>query len=109
MMTSSANVDGFVSTSIWRTNRVPNSGTPSVPVLQLICSVVTPILSVLENIFITSGSSIGMSFGLILLISWSILMTVGLLLVYILSFNKLFSIFIKLKCVVFILLFVTVV
>ena len=33
MRMSSAMVEGFVSSSIWRTNRVPNSGMPSVPVL----------------------------------------------------------------------------
>ena len=57
---NSAKVLGFVSSNIPRTNVVPISGTPKVPVLEKICSGVTPRTSVPAKIFMTSGSSIGM-------------------------------------------------
>ena len=42
ILTNSANVFGFVSSSMLRTNGVPNSGTPYDPVVERICSGVTP-------------------------------------------------------------------
>ena len=59
MRISSSIVVGCVSSSIWRTNFVPNSGTPYVPVLEPICSGVTPSACVPENSEITSGSVSG--------------------------------------------------
>ena len=61
MRSSSSIVVGFVSSSIPRTNDVPNSGTPNVPVRQPISSGVTPSALGDENRLRTSGSSSGTS------------------------------------------------
>ena len=59
ILINSANVVGFVSSTNLIVNGVPNSGIPSVPVLHIIWSVVTPKASVLVNIDIVSLSSKG--------------------------------------------------
>ena len=56
---SSPKVVGLVSSTNFIVNEVPNSGIPSVPVLHIICSLVTPKASVLVNILMVSLSSIG--------------------------------------------------
>ena len=54
-------VVGWVSSSMPRTKGVPNSGTPRVPVVQSISSVVTPRASGEEKRLITFLSSSGMN------------------------------------------------
>ena len=61
--TSSAKVVGLVSSSIWRTNFVPNSGTPKVPTLELISSSVTPKALVFKNRLMVASSPKGMVLG----------------------------------------------
>ena len=74
---NSEKVVGFVSSSIPLTNFVPNSGTPSVPVFDWICSGVTPKISGLEKRDITPGSSGGIVNGSTPDRSCSILIMVG--------------------------------
>ena len=66
---SSSKVLGFVSTSISRTNLVPNSGTPNVPTFEPISSGFTPSASVELNILIVSLSSSLIFVGFIPVIS----------------------------------------
>ena len=56
---NSPNVVGLVSSTNFIVNGVPNSGTPKVPVLHIICSLVTPNGSGPKNIAIVSLSSSG--------------------------------------------------
>ena len=59
ILINSAKVLGLVSSTIPIVNGVPNSGIPSVPVLHIICSLVTPNALVDVNILIVSLSSNG--------------------------------------------------
>ena len=98
---NSAKVLGFVSETMPRTKPVPNSGTPSVPVSEFICSGVTPSTSVPLNICITFSSTGGISIGSIPLKSCNIRIMVGSSWPRISSFKTLASIEWKSKCVVF--------
>ena len=60
----SANVFGFVSNSMPRTNFVPNSGIPKVPVSQPISSAVTPNASGDSKRDMVAGSPRGTVWGL---------------------------------------------
>jgi hypothetical protein len=77
MRTSSENVRGCVSTSICRTNAVPNSGSPRVPVLQRISCSVTPSASGDVNSESVCGSLRLTSRGSMPVVSCSIRMIVG--------------------------------
>ena len=59
ILTSSPNVVGLVSSTNLIVNGVPNSGIPNVPVLHIICSLVTPSASVDVKIDIVALSSRG--------------------------------------------------
>ena len=98
--TSSENVVGLVSSNIWRTKPVPNSGTPNVPVLHKISSSVTPKEAGLLNICIVSLSSTGIVLGSIPDKSCNIRIIVGSSCPSISSFNTLSWIEWKSKCVV---------
>ena len=98
--TSSEKVVGFVSSNICRTNPVPNSGTPNVPVLQSISSSVTPNDSGLLKICIVSLSSTGMVLGSIPDKSCNIRIIVGSSCPNISSFKTLSWMEWKSKCVV---------
>ena len=92
ILINSSNVVGFVSTNIPLTNFVPNSGTPKLPTFDLICSGVTPRLSVEQNSDIVALSSSGTFVGSTFVISCNILITVGSSCPSISSFNRFWSI-----------------
>ena len=89
---NSANVVGFVSSTSFIVNGVPNSGIPNVPVLHIICSFVTPKASVDVNIDIVALSSRGTFKISVPDCSWINLNCVGSLWPRISSFNKHWSI-----------------
>ena len=92
ILISSSNVVGFVSTSMSRTNFVPNSGTPNEPTCEFICSGVTPSAFVELNKDIVSLSSSGIVLGSTPVKSCNILITVGSSWPSISSFSKFLSI-----------------
>ena len=61
--TNSEYVVGFVSSNIWITKFVPNSGIPNVPLAESTWSLVTPSASTVEKIPITSGSDTSIVLG----------------------------------------------
>ena len=63
ILINSSKVVGLVSSSIPRTNFVPNSGTPKLPTSEFICSFVNPKASVDLKILIVSLSSSGIFVG----------------------------------------------
>ena len=77
ILINSAKVVGFVSATIPIVKGVPNSGIPRVPVLHIICSLVTPRALVDVNILIVSLSSKGTLVISVPVKSWIILSCVG--------------------------------